>query len=851
MIALSDLMRATSAQVLQPAGNPAGLELTCADLAFDSRLVEPGQLFVAVVTETGDGHDYILEACHAGATGVLCQRAPLGLPAGVTCLLVEDTQQALQDYARYILAARQIEVIGVTGSVGKTTTKEAIAAVLGTRLAVFKSPGSYNGRFGLPIGLGRLQPEQHLAVLELACDSLDEIRVLADMTRPRVGVVTTVGHSHAEFLGTLEDIAREKGRLVEALPADGLAILNADDPRVLALRNRARARVVTYGLSPSADVRGDQLSSSIDGTRLIAHSGTARVPLELQLVGAHSAYSALAATAVGLAYGLTAEQISQGLAQLQPLPGRMRVLDGANGSRLIDDSYNASPLSAKAAMNALALLATRCRIVVLGDMAQLGPYAEQAHRELGRRCAQIADLLVTKGELARLAAKEAARAGMASDRIRVTYSAADTVRAVRPALQPGALVLIAGSAESRLEFVTRDLLADPEGAPRLLPRQSRGWGQVRLARPGRPTWVEVDLDAIAHNTRLIAAHVGERVMVLAVVKGDGYGHGAVKVARTALNNGASWLGVACVAEAVALRSAGISAPILSLGYTPPWQARAAVLHNVTCTLFSPDVAKALSRAAADLGSAAKAHVKVDTGMGRLGLLPDEVPGFVHEVSALPGLDVEGIYTHMADADGADLGYTRQQLECFEVVLARLRADGLLPRLVHAANSAAALRLPSSHYSMVRVGIALYGLNPSSDSPLPTGFRPALSFKCQVAQVKALPAGASISYGRTFVTQRPSRIAVIPVGYADGFRRGPANWDSVLVRGRPAPIVGRVCMDQTMLDVTDIDGVRAGDEVVLIGSQGDLTITVDEVARRLGTSNYEVVSEILARVPRVV
>ncbi len=845
MIRLADLLTATGGRLLGDATADA-----FSDFCYDSRIVEPGQLFVAVVTETGDGHDYIADACRAGATGVLCQRPPDD-PLPAACIVVNDTQQALLDYAWFILRARGIPVVGVTGSVGKTSTKEAIAAVLGERYPVFCSQGNYNGRFGLPISLGRLDDEARIAVLEMACDGLDEIRVLAEVTQPLVGVVTQVGHSHAQYLGTPDDVAREKGRLIEALPSHGAAVLNGDDPRVHAMAALTGARVITYGLDPAADLAGRLVEVSPEGTRLEARWHEETAPLMIPLIGAHHAYTALAAAAVGLALDLSWDEIARGLARVRPMPGRTRLLEGVNGSRILDDSYNASPASALAALETLRALPARRRLVLLGDMAELGGYALEGHRRVGRRCAEVADHLVTKGDLARLAAEEAMEAGMPAERVHVTYSATDAARVLAGLAAPDDLILIKGSAEARLEFVTRELLRHPETAGEVLPRQTRGWTQVRLGRPGRPTWVEIDLEAVAGNVRAIAERVGPAVEVMAVLKADAYGHGAAPIAHTALNNGATWLGVACLGEALELRRAGISAPILTLGYTPPWQAREAVLADAVTTLFSLEVAQALSRAAVDLGRMARAHIKVDTGMGRLGLLPDEAAAFVREVVALPGLEVGGIFSHMAAADEADPAYTLWQLERFEGVLAALRAEGILPPRVHAANSAATLRFPQSHYTMVRVGLAMYGLNPSSDVPVPPGFAPALRFACQVAQVKEMPAGSYVSYGCTFRTERPSRIAVIPVGYADGFRRAPAHWGQVLVRGRRAPVVGRVCMDQSMIDVTDIPGVRAGDEVVLIGAQGADAITVDEVAERLGTINYEVVAEILARVPRVV
>jgi alanine racemase len=261
------------------------------------------------------------------------------------------------------------------------------------------------------------------------------------------------------------------------------------------------------------------------------------------------------------------------------------------------------------------------------------------------------------------------------------------------------------------------------------------------------------------------------------------------------------------------------------------------------------VARAFSRAAVNLRRRARAHVKVDTGMGRLGLLPDRVLPFVREVGRLPGLALEGIFTHFSVADAEDLDYTRWQLARFQGVLERLAEAGVAWRYVHAANSAALLRLPAARFDMVRLGIAMYGLPPAPQVPLPAGFRPAMSWRTTVAQVKTLPPGSYVSYGNTYRTAGAETIAVIPVGYADGFRRAPTRWREVLVRGRRAPIVGRVCMDQTMIRVDHVPGVRVGDEVVLIGAQGDDAITADEVADWLGTINYEVVSEILARVPR--
>jgi alanine racemase len=365
---------------------------------------------------------------------------------------------------------------------------------------------------------------------------------------------------------------------------------------------------------------------------------------------------------------------------------------------------------------------------------------------------------------------------------------------------------------------------------------------------GRPTWINIDLDALAHNVRRLRDIA--QVPLMLVLKADAYGHGAIRVAHTAQAHGAAVLAVATLGEARTLREAEIAAPILVLGYTPPWQAPEALSLGAACTLFDWETAEVLAAAGQAAGLPATVHVKVDTGMGRLGLHPAEVVDFMRALAALPGLRVEGLYTHFATADSADEAFARLQLARFQDVLAALDATGLRPPLIHAANSAALLRFPAARFDMVRPGLACYGLDPAPETPLPPDFRPVLSFHSEVAQVKQVPAGAPLSYGGIFVTPRPSTIATIPVGYADGLRRAPP-WQAVLVSGRRAPIVGRICMDYALLDVTDIPGVQRGAPVTLIGAQGDAYIGADEVAAWLGTINYEVVTTLLPRVPREV
>jgi alanine racemase len=844
MIHLQDILMATGGVTLQ-----RGVS-SFTGFSFDSRRAASGELFVALVTPTGDGHEFIQEAVSAGATGVLCQHE-VQLPPGITVVLVDDTLRALLAYARHILTQRELPVVAVTGSVGKTSTKEMLAAILSRRQALLWSPESYNGRIGLPIALGQLEPRHTLAVLELAADGLGEIEELAQIVRPQVGIVTAVGESHLAAFGSRQAIAREKGALLMAIPAGGVAVLNADDLAVRDMPTPSGVRRVLVGRDPAADVRIVDVRVGWDGTRVVLHEQGQTCELHTRLLGAHQAYVVGLAAAAARALGLGWDDIRAGVAACEPPPGRLTPLAGAHGSRLLDDSYNASPTAVLAALDTLDALPARRRVLVLGDMAELGPEARAYHEAIGRRSAQTVDRLVTVGDLAALAGAAARQAGLTGEQVAVCHTHEDAIAAVRADLHEGDAVLIKGSAAARLEMVARGLMAEPWLASERLARQHAAYDAAHLAMPERPAWIEVDIEAIAGNVRALKALVGEDVALMAVLKADAYGHGAVRVARTALHNGAAWLGVASLNEALTLRDAGIEAPILILGYTPPWQARIAVARGITVAVFDLQVARALSRAAQDVGRAAHAHLKVDTGMGRLGILPDEVGAFLAQALPLPGLALEGIFSHLATADEPDLAYAHWQIEQFERALAAAAEAGLSPQWVHLANSAATLRLPQSRYNLIRPGIALYGLSPSAVTPLPAELRPALAFKCQVAQVKTLPPGASVGYGRAYRVTQSTTVAVAPVGYADGFRRSPCNWGEVLVRGQRAPILGNVCMDQTMIDVTSIPGVQAGDEVVLIGAQGDDVITVEDVAARLGAINYEVVSALLARVPRVV
>jgi len=367
-----------------------------------------------------------------------------------------------------------------------------------------------------------------------------------------------------------------------------------------------------------------------------------------------------------------------------------------------------------------------------------------------------------------------------------------------------------------------------------------------------PVWAEVDLAAISRNVHEIRRIASSSAKVMAVVKANAYGHGAVEVSRTALASGADWLGVARVVEGIALRESGIEAPVLVLGYITPEQSGEVVRSRLSQAVYTREMTLALAGAAAAEGLKAKVHFKVDTGMGRIGWAVGS--GAVREILELarnPHLEVEGIFTHFAAADAADKKYALEQYARFMEMIMELRKKGLEIPLRHAANSAAIMEMPETHLDLVRAGIIVYGLYPSDqvDHGI-IELRPAMSLKTRVAYVKKVPAGFKVSYGCTYTTNAPTVIATLPLGYADGYPRLLSSRGEALLQGQRAPVVGRVCMDQLMVDVGHIPGVKVGDEAVLFGCQGDREITTDEVASKLGTINYEVVCMVSYRVPRV-
>ncbi len=849
MISLYDILEGANGQLF---GEPAGQLF--ADFCFDSRRAQESYFFVALAADQNDGGSSVAEAIANGATGVLCTAPPDMDTTGVSVVLVRDTQTGIMGWVRHILSKYSPHIIAVSGASGKSLTAEAVHRVLSTRFPTHYQPTQISGRLSLPLGLAGLSAEHEFVVLELDAAQPGEMAAMLALIQPESAIITHIGHSEADPFGATGQSAEEHRLLIDRLPPQGVAVLNFDRDDVRMMGSGIAARVLTIGQdSFGADLMAYNVVLSVAGTGFdLRHDQKRYVGRWTPLLGRYQLYCVLAALALGTHYGIAPVEGLRALQELAPLPGRMNPLVGVNGSLIVDDTYSADPETMMAALDWLREVsdAHHRAIFVMGDMDNLGARMHKGHRLVGQHAAQVAALFVTQGTDAAMAGRAALDAGMEARSVYVTFNTADTVARLRDdvTLMPDGIVLVKGSASAHMESVVAALLADDADRQRLVQRGGGEESSITFAESTRPSWVEVDLDALASNVRGLKRLVGADVTLTAVVKADAYGAGAVAVARTALLNGAGYLAVSSIYEAMELRDAGIEAPILILSYVPPAEIRQAVRHRIAVTLYDLDLARAYHRAALEAGGRLIAHIKVDTGMGRLGVMPAQAMAFFRHVMQMDGVEIEGLYTHFAAADD-DPELTNEQLRVFRSVVKPLRASGVELKYIHAANSAATLAFPEAHFNMVRVGLAMHGLSPSETVRVPADFRPVLAWKTAVAQVKTLPPNHGVGYGHTYHTSGEERIAILPVGYADGFRRAPANWGHVLIHGQFAPLVGRVSMEKSAVNVTHIADVVVGDEVVLLGAQGEQRIHADDVAVRLGTVSYEVLCSVLPRVPR--
>lgn len=786
-------------------------------------------VFVALRGPNFDGNRFAAAACDAGASVLVLEQPPAEPPA-IPVILVDDGLAALQALAGWWRGHFEGQVVGITGSNGKTAVKEMAHAVLTGVHRVFRSPGSFNSQVGVALSLLRAPDDADVYLIECGVSRPGEMDRLQAIVRPDIGLLTNIGTAHLAGFGAPEVIAREKAQLFRAVPH---AVIAHEVARAWAA-DLAPVTPLWVGAGRGADWLVEAGHGTATGFRFELSHPAGRVgPITVHSFAAHDVGNAALAAALAVRLGVGAGPIGEGLASYSPSPQRIEVHTSTTGSNitLINDSYSADPLSMDSALATLRRLAVgRRALAVLGGMADLGEESAARHRDVGERVARDGvTLLVTVGRGADEIAAGARSAGMAPEAVLSASDAADAARALEPHLEPDDVVLVKASRPNRLEHTAQDILEAMS-----------------------PTRAYIDLEAIADNVRRLRAWMGSEVSLMAVVKSFGYGSDAVRVSELLQDQGADYLCVAYPDEGVLLRRRGISLPILVTSVVPS-EADKVAKYGLSAVCFSDELADGLVLAAERHGRIINVHLKVDTGMGRFGLPPEHIPDFARRLDAAGGLRLEGVMSHLSVADDpAQDEYTRAQIDRFRSVVDQLTAMGLTPPYVHIANSAGLWRFPEAHFNAVRLGLGLYGAldcgSPALDAPELT---PAISLHSRLVGIREIASGQSVGYGRTYTTGRATRIGLVGLGYNDGLPWSASNKAMLWVNQRRVPIVGNVCMDVTMVDLSDVPEARVGDDVIIYsgGDRGEPTVT--ELAAWAGTIPYEILCRIAPRVRRIV
>lgn len=807
-----------------------GQDLAIEGIATDTRLaISPGALFVALSGQNFDAHTFLEDAYANGATMVMVHDEQRAREVGFEhILVVSQTTDALQQWARAHRARFDVPVVGITGSNGKTIVKEMLASILARQHTVYRSPGSFNSQVGVALTLLGIAPEHDVVLVEAGISQSGEMDSLAKMIHPTVGVLTNIGLAHAAGLNSLETTLNEKRQLFSSCQR---VILPASDAVVAHQSMTWGEEAIWYAADEETianiSMRNFNRRDGAWAWEVLSPQGAFEV--NVHSAARHDVDNAMAALTCALHLGATIDAIEAGLLAWDVSPMRVEIHTTPQRITLINDAYSADPVSMRHALQTLkdhAGLRQR-KVVIVGDMLDLGQLSEQAHKQLGQEIASMEmDQLFGVGPWSKYVVEEARTHGMVN--VKWFESLMALQHALNGELAPDDVVLFKGSRAMGLERVAASLL------------ESVG-----------PTRLVVSLSAVAKNYHALKRHVGAQTKIMAVVKSYGYGNDATRISKALVREGVEMLAVAYADEAIPLRQAGLQLPILVLN-TLASEVDKLVRYNLTGLVYTRQVAQSLANAATQAGVVVPVHMKINTGMNRAGLKPNEALEFGLWLQRQQVLKLTGVMTHFTSADEAHQDtHSLAQMRQFDDVLATLKTNGLDLGVVHAANTSAAWRFEQSRYDMVRFGLGLYGLHPSDAVGIVAKETSlALRFVTQIIHVHDIEAGESVGYGQSWTAQVPTRLATIAAGYNDGFPRYMSNGGHVLIHGQRCEVVGRVCMDVSVVDVTHLKDVAVGNEVVLFGHQKDAFLSVNEMACRGNTISYEILCNISPRVRRI-
>jgi Alr-MurF fusion protein len=800
-------------------------------VATDSRGAAPGALFVALRGEQTDGHRFLPDAFRNGASAALVAQnklRDLAADPAWPLIVVPDTLRALQSLARGHRRAYFSKVLAITGSNGKTIVKDALRTLLAGR-ELLASPGSYNSQLGLPLAVLSAEKPEPLAILEVGVSAPGDMATLKEIAAPDYGILTNIGMAHLANFGSREAIAREKMSLFSDLPEDGWLLLPAQEPTAAAYATQLRCPVHQVGGSHqvlsmnavSLTEEGQLLQLSMrDGEPRNVHVSTRSTQIVCDL---H-----FAATAAHL-LGASLDEIASALEGYVPSATRMELWSSPGGIRLINDAYSSDPISVHAALRSAAMSAPRNgrKIFVFAGMRELGAKSAGEHSQVGAQAGECGFshlFLVGGGELQSTA--EGFRSAMPQAQITQVQNPEQLKEQLLPLLRPADTVLFKGPRNAGMVKAVRDL----SGA---------------IAQ--RCLWV--NLAAIEENIARFRRHCGG-AHILAMLKAMAYGTDLLQLASWMSRLGVHHIGVSSANEGVAVRRTGADQEIFVF-LCEPEDVDNLLRYRLTPVIYSAELVETFANSLAGSGRTLDVHLKVDTGMHRLGVDPKAALELAQRIRSSGTMRLTGVCTHFAAADDPNSdGFTRQQIAIFDEVVKQLRAAGFNQLQVHAANTAAAVRFPQAHYNMVRIGLGLYGLYPSPAIEQTMKLELAIGVTSRITSVQEFAPGDTLGYNRTFTASRKTKIGVIPFGYDDGLPWRLSGKGHVLVEGKPAPIVGRISMDQMQIDITDLPGIAVGAEALLYGTHNGHTLRPELVAEQAGTIGHELLTRLGERVHRI-
>ncbi|MBI3449828.1 MAG: alanine racemase [Acidobacteria bacterium] len=810
----------------------SGEDVAVDSVTIDSRHAMPGSLFVALKGARTDGHAFAADAARNGAAAALVSRDH-GLPAPfpIPLVTVDSPLAALQRVAADYRDRLSGTIVAITGSNGKTEVKDTLATMLATVMRVYASPGSYNSQIGVPLAILRAPLDAAVHVFEAGVSAPGEMRVLARMLRPTHGVLTNIGRAHLANFSDETHLLLEKLALFEGIRHPGWIAAGDLDPIFeRRLPGLPTLRVTSRGAGDHPWLAYSEHDTAASARVEASFSSGRRLDIAIPARSPEHVSNLMLAAAVAHALGVSLDVIERVLSAYTPLPTRLEIWDTQAGVTVVNDCCSADPLSVQVALKTTSEVARRGsrKVFVFGGMESSGGASANEHVLVGRLAHEFGfDRLVCLGDNPGLPLT-------ASEFTRLAPSArVDTIEDVelhaflQRELKPGDAVLFKAARSERFHRRAAEALDVLS-----------------------PTRLIVDLGAVHENLTRIRRFCGPGVRIMAMVKALAYGTDVRRLAGWLQDTGIDSFGVAFVDEGVALRASGVHLPIL-VHLPQSQECEKALRDSLDLTVYSKEMAGSVVECARDTGRDVRVHIKIDTGLHRLGIAPAELPGVMALLAAESRVQVAGVLTHFAAAEdpGSD-PFTEMQIAAFTECAAAVQSRFGPGVVRHAAATSGAIRFPGARFDMVRIGLGLYGIHPGDAVANALPLELAVTLRSRIADVRVIPTGEWVGYGRTFRAERPTLRGTVPLGFHDALPLALSNRGHALVNDTRAPIIGRVSMDSVALDLTDVPGARVGSDAVFYGRAGKSLLRPEQVAAAAGTTPYELLTRLGPRVQRV-